>query len=36
MTVGSHNKPHVSNLAMTLLISTLSHRRGVADAERWL
>jgi hypothetical protein len=29
------NKPHASNPAMTLLISTLSHGRGVADAERW-
>jgi hypothetical protein len=27
------NKPHAANPAMALLISTLSHPRGVADAE---
>lgn len=28
------NKPHAVHPAMALLISTLSHRRGVPDAER--
>jgi hypothetical protein len=28
------NKPHASNPAIAVLISTLSHRRGVADAGR--
>lgn len=28
-------KPHTANPAMALLITTLRHRRGVADAERW-